>query len=55
MIFSFGRKAQFEKLLQELKALVFGGSAGFAGGVAEEVEGLAAKGSLFSGKPACTS
>jgi len=51
MILGFGRKAQFEKLLQELKALVFGASVGFAGTVAEELEGLAAKGSLFIDKP----
>ena len=51
MIFSFGRKAQFEKLVQELKVFVLSESIGFAAMVAEEVEGLAAKGSLFSGKP----
>lgn len=47
----FDRKAQFEKLLQELKVLVFTQSAGFAAGVAEEIEALAAKGSSFSSLP----
>jgi hypothetical protein len=51
MVFSFGRKAKFEKLVQELKVLVLSQPIGFAAMVAEEIEGLAAKGSYFSAKP----
>ena len=51
MALGSGRKAQFEKLLQELKTLVLGGSVGFAAGVAEELENLANKGASFSDLP----
>jgi len=51
MALGSGRKAQFEKLLQELKTLVLGGSVGFAAGVAEELENLANKGASFSALP----
>lgn len=51
MIFSLGRKAKFDNLLNELKALVLSQSIGFAAMVAEEIEDFAAKGSYFSAKP----
>ena len=52
MVFSFGRKAKFQKLLDKLLVVVRGQSINFAAAVADEIEDLASTGFFsFSTKP----
>ena len=44
MVFSFGRKAKFQKLLDKLLVVVRGQSINFAAAVADEIEDLASTG-----------